>query len=275
MKIDAHQHFWQYDPEKHAWIEDHMSLIRRDFLPDDLWPIFQRHEIEGCVAVQADQSEAETDFLLSLAEQHDFIKGVVGWVDIRADRLAERLSHYKQASKLVGFRHVVQAEPDVNFLLREDFLRGIAQLQKYNFSYDILIFPHQLGAALELTRRFPKQRFVIDHIAKPYIKDGFYDGWATLMRAFGERQNVYCKLSGMLTEADWQGWTYEQLEPYMTCVMETFGAKRLLYGSDWPVCLLAGEYAAGYNAVLQFIAKLSPDEQAAILGQNAIDFYHL
>ncbi len=275
MKIDAHQHFWQYDPEKHAWIENNMSLIRRDFLPEDLWPIFQAHDIDGCVAVQADQSEAETDFLLSLAEQHDFIKGVVGWVDLRSSRLAERLAHYAEAKKLVGFRHVVQAEPDVNFLLREDFLKGIAQLQKHKLSYDILIFPHQLGAALELTRRFPQQRFVIDHIAKPYIKDGFYDGWATLMHAFGERQNVYCKLSGMLTEADWQAWTYEQLEPYMTCVMETFGAKRLLYGSDWPVCLLAGAYEAGYNAVRQFIAKLSTDEQAAILGQNAVDFYRL
>ncbi|MFK7922206.1 MAG: amidohydrolase [Bacteroidia bacterium] len=275
MKIDAHQHFWQYEAEKHAWIDDDMRLIRQDFMPDDLWPRLQAQQIDGCVAVQADQSESETNFLLSLATKHDFIKGVVGWIDLRSPRLGERLDHYKGETKLVGFRHIVQSELDVNFLLREDFMRGLAELQKRDYTYDILIFPHQLGAALELTRRFPEQQFVIDHIAKPYIKDGFIDGWATLIRALGERPNVYCKLSGMLTEANWQSWTEVHLEPYLECVLKAFGPKRLLYGSDWPVCLLAGDYEAGHNVIERFIAQLSASEQAAIMGQNAIDFYQL
>lgn len=275
MKIDAHQHFWQYEAEKHAWIDDDMALIRQDFMPDDLWPRLQAQQIDGCVAVQADQTETETKFLLSLAAKHDFIKGVVGWIDLRSPRLAERLDHYEAEAKLVGFRHIVQSELDVNFLLREDFIRGLAELQSRNYSYDILIFPHQLGAALELARRFPEQRFVVDHLAKPYIRDGFFDGWANLISALGERQNVYCKLSGMLTEAHWQAWTFAHLEPYLACVLEAFGPKRLMYGSDWPVCLLAGDYEAGHNVVERFIAKLSPSEQAAIMGKNAIDFYQL
>lgn len=275
MKIDAHQHFWQYDPDKHDWIEDNMSRIRQDFMPDDLWPLLQAQDIAGCVAVQADQTGTETKFLLSLAAKYDFIKGVVGWIDIRSPRLAERLEHYQDETKLLGFRHVVQGEADVNFMLREDFMRGLAELQNRNYTYDILIFPHQLGAALELARRFPEQKFVVDHIAKPYIKDGFIDGWSILMHALGERQNVYCKLSGMLTEAHWQDWTAEQLAPYLACVFEAFGPKRLMYGSDWPVCLLAGKYEAGLNVVKQFITQLSSDEQTAIMGQNAIDFYRL
>lgn len=275
MKIDAHQHFWQYDAQKHAWIDDDMSLIRRDFMPADLWPLLQAQKIDGCIAVQADQTGSETNFLLGLADQNDFIKGVVGWIDIRSPRLAERLDHYQDRSKLVGFRHVVQAEPDVNFLLREDFVRGLAELQARDYTYDILIFPHQLGAALELVRRFPEQRFVIDHLAKPYIRDGFMDGWASLMTAIGQYSNVYCKLSGMLTEAHWQTWTYAQLEPYMACVMEAFGPQRLMYGSDWPVCLLAGAYESGHDSVQRFISKLSTDEQNAVMGQNAIDFYRL
>lgn len=275
MVIDSHQHFWIYEIEKHAWIDDDMKVIRKDFLPDDLKTVYQENNVDGCVAVQADQTLAETDFLLDLAEKNDFVKGIVGWVDLRAANIDEVLNQYSKFSKLKGFRHVVQGEADHNFMLRPDFLNGITALEKYNFTYDILIFPHQLGAALELVRRFPNQKFVIDHIAKPYIKDGFYDGWASLMKAISEYPNVYCKLSGMTTEADYNNWTPEQIEPYMQLVLEVFGTNRILFGSDWPVCLVAGNYTKTKELVTNFIAKLNSEEQAAIMGGNAIQFYSL
>lgn len=275
MVIDSHQHFWIYEAEKHAWIDDDMNVIRKNFLPEDLKLVYQENGIDGCVAVQADQTLIETDFLLDLAEKNDFIKGIVGWVDLRASNIESVLEKYSRFPKLKGFRHVVQGEADHNFMLRPDFLNGISALEKYNFTYDILIFPHQLGTALELVRRFPKQKFVIDHIAKPYIKDGFYDGWAALMKVIGQHQNVYCKLSGMTTEADYNNWTPEQIEPYMQLVLDSFGAKRILFGSDWPVCLVAGNYTKTKELVTNFIAKLSLEEQAAIMGENAIKFYNL
>jgi L-fuconolactonase len=275
MTIDSHQHFWIYEAEKHAWIDDDMKVIRKNFLPEDLKLVYQNNGIDGCVAVQADQTLAETDFLLDLAEKNDFIKGIVGWIDLRASNIDAILNQYSKFPKLKGFRHVVQGEADHNFMLRPDFLNGIAALEKYNFTYDILIFPHQLGAALELVRRFPNQKFIIDHIAKPYLKDGFYDGWATLMKAINEHKNVYCKLSGMTTEADYNNWTPEQIEPYMQLVLEAFGANRILFGSDWPVCLVAGNYTKTKELVTNFIAKLSSEEQAAIMGGNAMQFYNL
>ena len=275
MVIDSHQHFWVYEAEKHAWIDDDMKVIRKNFLPEDLKTIYQENGIGGCVAVQADQTLAETDFLLDLAQKNDFIKGIVGWVDLRASNIESVLGKYSHFQKLKGFRHVVQGEADHNFMLRPDFLNGIAALEKYNFTYDILIFPHQLGAALELVKRFPKQKLIIDHIAKPYIKDGFYDGWATLMKAISEYPNVYCKLSGMTTEADYNNWTPKQIEPYMQLVLDAFGANRILFGSDWPVCLVAGNYTKTKELVTNFIAKLSTKDQASIMGANAMQFYNL
>ncbi|MEL1240736.1 amidohydrolase family protein [Flavobacterium flavipallidum] len=275
MIIDSHQHFWIYETEKHAWIDDDMKVIRKNFLPEDLKTVYQENGIDGCVAVQADQTLAETDFLLDLASKNDFIKGIVGWVDLRASNIETVLEQYSKFEKLKGFRHVVQGEADHNFMLRPDFLNGIAALEKYNFTYDILIFPHQLGTALELVRRFPNQKFVIDHIAKPYIKDGFYDGWASLMKAISKFPNVNCKLSGMTTEADYNNWTPEQIEPYIQLVLEAFGANRILFGSDWPVCLVAGNYTKTKELITNFIAKLNSKEQAAIMGNNAIEFYNL
>lgn len=275
MIIDSHQHFWIYEAEKHAWIDDNMKVIRKDFLPEDLKIVYKNNGVDGCVAVQADQTLAETDFLLNLAQKNDFIKGIVGWVDLRAANIDNVLKQYSSFPKLKGFRHVVQGEADHNFMLRPDFLNGIAALEKYNFTYDILIFPHQLGAALELVRRFPNQKFVIDHIAKPYIKDGFYDGWASLMKAISQYPNVYCKLSGMTTEADYNNWTPEQIEPYMQLVLEAFGDNRILFGSDWPVCLVAGNYTKTKELVTNFISQLSSEEQTAIMGGNAVKFYNL
>ncbi|AXP80029.1 Amidohydrolase [Mariniflexile rhizosphaerae] len=275
MIIDSHQHFWKYEPVKHAWIDDAMAAIRKDFMPSDLKQVYKENGIEGCVAVEADQTPAETNFLLSLAAENDFIKGVVGWVDLRANDIEAKLEAYTGKEKLKGFRHVVQGEPDHNFLLRSNFLRGISSLEKHNYTYDILIFPHQLGATLEFVKKFPNQKFVIDHIAKPYIKDGFFDGWATLMQEIAKQEHVYCKLSGMITEADYKSWTAEQIQPYMDLVLEAFGTDRLLYGSDWPVCLVAGNYSKVKELTTNFISKLSTHEKNNIMGNNAIKFYNL
>ena len=275
MIIDSHQHFWHYEPVKHAWIDDEMAIIRKDFMPSDLETVYQEHGIDGCVAVQADQTLDETDFLLKLASEYDFIKGVVGWADLRDATIESVLEHYRQHNKLKGFRHVVQGEADPNFLLRPDFLRGISLLERYGYTYDILIFPHQLGATLEFVKRFPNQKFIIDHIAKPYIKDGFFDGWAVLMREIGKQKNVFCKLSGIITEADYKLWTPSQIEPYMQLVLEAFGPEQLVFGSDWPVCLVAGNYQRVKHLVTDFISKLSESEQKQIMGMNAMNFYNL
>lgn len=275
MIIDSHQHFWKYEPVKHSWIDDEMAVIRRDFLPEDLKTVYTENGIDGCVAVQADQTLEETDFLLNLAAENDFVKGVVGWADLRDENIDATLEKYFSNKKLKGWRHVVQGEADHNFLIRSEFERGISFLEKYDYTYDILVFPHQLGSVLEFVKHFPHQKFVIDHIAKPYIKDGFYDGWAVIMKEIAKQKNVYCKLSGMITEADYNNWTAEHLHPYMYLVLESFGVDRLMYGSDWPVCLVAGNYSEVKATVVDFIKTLSTTEQNAIMGQNAIEFYSL
>ncbi len=273
--IDAHQHFWKYEPLKHEWIDNSMSSIRRDFMPTDLKKVYTEHKIDGCVAVQADQTLQETDFLIELAKTNDFIKGIVGWVDLQDQNVDQVLEQYSKQQIIKGFRHVVQAEPDHNFLLRSPFLKGISLLEKYDYTYDILVFPHQLGAVLEFVRLFPNQKFVIDHIAKPHIKDGFYDGWAILMKEIGKFENVYCKLSGMITEAHFTSWKPDQIHPYMHLVFEIFGADRIMFGSDWPVCLVAGNYAKVKELITNFIAETSTAEQNAVMGDTAIQFYSL
>ncbi|MCF8716229.1 amidohydrolase family protein [Joostella atrarenae] len=275
MIIDSHQHFWNYEIEKHSWINDEMKVIRRDFLPKDLKPIYNQHSITGCVAVQADQTLEENDFLLKLAADNNFIKGVVGWLDLQNNNIEKSIEQYASNSLFKGVRHIVQGEEDPNFVLRKSFSNGVSLLEKYQLSYDILVFPHQLGATLEFIERFPNQKFVIDHIAKPYIKDGFYSGWATLINAISKHENVYCKLSGMITEADYKQWNYEQIVPYMELILASFGPKRIMFGSDWPVCLVAGNYNEVKKLVSQFVTRLSNSEQAAFWGENAIEFYNL
>ena len=275
MVIDSHQHFWKYEPVKHSWIDDDMSVIRRNFSPSDLAKVYQENSIDGCVAVQADQTLEETDFLIDLASINNFIKGIVGWVDLRAENIENVLEKYSTDKIVKGFRHVVQGEADHNFLLRPNFSRGISLLEKHNFTYDILVFPHQLGSVLEFVKKFPHQKFVIDHIAKPYIKDGYFEGWATMMTAIGKHENVSCKMSGMATEADFNIWTPEQIHPYMDTALEAFGSKRILFGSDWPVCLVAGNYSKIKKLTTDFISQLSQIEQNSIMGNNAIEFYNL
>lgn len=274
MRIDSHQHFWKFDPIRDAWIDASMEKIARDFLPEDLKPLLDQSKIDGCVAVQADQSETETDFLLDFAGRYDFVKGVVGWVDLRSPQLSERLEHYCNNSFFKGVRHIVQAEKD-GFMLQESFLKGIQQLKDFNLTFDILIFPHQLEEAVALVKKNPEQAFVLDHIAKPYIKDKKIDQWAKHINQLAAHQNVYCKLSGLLTEADWNHWQEEDFTAYLTVIMEAFGTDRMMYGSDWPVCLLAGSYPHVVRIVENFISSMSTNDQKKIMGQNAHHFYNL
>lgn len=274
VKLDSHQHFWNYKPIRDNWITEEMEVIRHDFLPSDLKPLLDANEILGCVAVQADQSEAETDFLLDLASEHDFIQGVVGWVDLCLEQINERLDYYSQFPKLRGFRHILQAEAP-EFILRPDFQRGIAALQPYGFTYDILIYPKHLPNSLKLVQNYPGQLFVIDHLAKPDIKNGRFEDWDAGLTAIAANDNVYCKLSGMITEAELKTWTKEDIFPFMDKAFEAFGAERLMFGSDWPVCKLAGEYEVVCGLVDEYLSKLSIAEQEMVWGQNAKHFYNL
>jgi len=275
MKIDAHQHFWKYDPVRDAWITDAMQAIKRDFLPDDFAPEYVSNGIDASIAVQANQSEKETAFLLELADQNPKIAGVVGWVDLCSPKVAERLRFFSRYNKLRGFRHVAQAEPDDRFLMRESFVRGVRCLGEYGFAYDILIYPKQLPAALELVAAVPEQRFVIDHMAKPDMRTNSSMDWAKKMRAFAQNPNVLCKISGLVTEADWQAWKKADFKPYLDVVFEAFGAERLMFGSDWPVCLLAASYRQVKEIVEDYLRDFSEDERTKVFGENAIRFYGL
>jgi L-fuconolactonase len=274
MRIDAHQHFWKYSEQEYPWMKPDW-IIRRDFLPRDLEPLLRAHDLDGCVAVQARQTFRETEWLLELAEQHSIIRGVVGWVDLRSPEVEAQLSACAKKPKLVAVRHVVQDEPDERFMLREDFLRGVALLHKYNLAYDLLVFPNQLAAAIEVSRLFPNQRFVLDHIAKPYIRKREISPWAENLAKLAGLPNVFCKLSGIITEADWATWNSAGLKQYLQVAWDAFGSERMMYGSDWPVCLLAGSYHKMYALVADFAENLSEREQRRLFGETACEFYRL
>lgn len=275
QRIDAHQHFWNFDPVRDSWITEEMAVIQRDFLPQDLEPLLKQNSFDGCVVVQSDQSEEHNGFLLDLAERNEFIKGVVGWVDLRSDDINDRLSHYQSFTKMKGFRHVLQGEQDRAFMLQPSFKRGIAALQEFDFTYDILIFADQLHFVPEFVNAFPDQRFIIDHIAKPDIKNQNVKDWQKDMEAAAQFSNVYCKVSGMVTEADWKHWRQQDFIPYLDAVVEAFGAERLCYGSDWPVCLVAGAYQEQLGILENYFTSFTQSERAAIFGGNAIEFYKL
>ncbi|RFZ95639.1 amidohydrolase [Mucilaginibacter conchicola] len=275
LKIDSHQHFWLYDKHRHAWINDDMHACRRDFLPADLQPLLLQNGIAGCVTVQVDQTIAENDFMLELARQNSFIKGIVGWADFKSVNIEEVLEHYHFEKLMKGFRHILQGETDDHFMLNPDFMRGISMLEKLGFSYDILIYPKHLKIASEFVAAFPQQRFVIDHLAKPFIKTGEIDGWKKDLQALAQHENVSCKISGMVTEADWQNWQPKDFTPYLDVVFNAFGAKRVMYGSDWPVCNVAGGYQKAYNIAEGYVDQLSQHEQERFWAKNAIDFYRL
>jgi len=274
-RIDAHQHFWRYDPASYGWIDQSMAVLRRDFMPAELAQELTRAGFHACVAVQACHSVEETEWLLALASEQPFIAGVVGWVDLEADGVRARLAHLASNPRLVGIRHVVQSEADDHFLLRPAFGRGIAALEEYGLSYDILIYPRHLPVAAEFVARFPRQRFVLDHLAKPDIRGGRLETWAHDLAELSRFPNVWCKISGLVTEADWTSWTPAQLRPCLDAAFDCFGPRRLMIGSDWPVCTVAADYARTVGVVIKYLSARPHEEQVAVLGGNAQRFWKL
>lgn len=273
--IDSHQHFWMYRPERDQWIDDSMKKIQKDFLPENLKPVLIKNNVDGCIVVQSDQSEAENLFQLMNAMQNDFIKGVVGWVNLQSKNIEDQLSHYSYYKQMKGFRHILQGEKDRALMLRKKFKNGIQLLKKFGFTYDILVLPDQLPYVKKLVASFPDQKFMIDHMAKPAIRNGYIDEWKKEMQAIAKYPNVSCKISGMVTEADWKRWKPEDCTPYLDAVVAAFGTKRILYGSDWPVCLVAASYRKMKELVDRYFHPFSKSEKEDFYGKNAIRFYNL
>lgn len=275
LKIDAHQHFWKFDSVNHSWITEDMAVIRRDFMPQDLEPVLKRNGMDGCVLVQVDQTPEENLFQLKNAREHDFIKGVVGWVDLRSVDIEEQLQELRGHDLLKGFRHILQGEDDRALMLRPEFLNGVGKLRHYGFTYDILIFPDQLVYAAEFAGRFPDLPMVLDHIAKPDIRGGEAGDWEQGLRELAKRENVYCKVSGMVTEARWRHWKHEDFVPYLDVVFDAFGTDRVMFGSDWPVCLVSAGYEALKEITDEYISGFSGYERELFMGGNAVKFYNL
>lgn len=275
MRIDAHQHFWRYHPHSHGWINDEMAVIRKDFLPEDLLPILKAHQIEGCIAVQADESKEENEMLLSLAGQYSFIKGVVGWVDLLSPNFNEEISSYLNSEKLVGFRCIMQGKEDEIYLKNETFIQHVALLAKLNYTYDLLVYHHQLPSLIKFVDRLPDNKLILDHIGKPNIRQKDFRSWKENISQIAKHPHIYCKLSGMITEADYTQWRYEDIVPYMDAVGEAFGTDRICFGSDWPVCLVAGSYERMIQVAEKWSSQLSVIEQENIFGKNTIKFYNI
>ncbi|MFB9056342.1 amidohydrolase family protein [Mariniflexile ostreae] len=275
MKIDAHQHFWKYNPARDGWIDESMKDIRKDFLPKDLKPILDANNVDGCIAVQADQSEEETSFLLQCAQNNPFIKGVVGWVDLRADNVEERLAYFSKDTNFKGVRHIVQAESDPEFMLKPNFLNGIQKLVPLGLTYDILIHQNQLKQAIALVDKFPDQKFILDHIAKPNISKGVDTEWGNNIKALAAYQNVSCKVSGLITETENNQWEESVFTPFLDTVVNAFGTNRLLFGSDWPVCLLAGNYQEVLNIIMNYFNGFTEEDKKMLMGGNATRVYNI
>ena len=275
MRIDSHQHFWRYTPDEYGWIDNSMAALRRDFLPAELRREMDGAAIDVCIAVQARQTTEETRWLLEIADAHRFVAGVIGWIDLQADDAAEQLDSFEDHPKLVGLRHIVQAEPDDRFMLRPAFCRGLSLLEDRDLTYDILIYPKHLRVAAELVGRFPRQRFVLDHLAKPAICAREMREWEDGIRAIAQFPLVFCKLSGLVTEADWSGWTPDDIHPYLDVAFHYFGPDRLLVGSDWPVCTLAADYRRTIELVDDYLTDKPAAERNAVMGGNAERLWRL
>jgi L-fucono-1,5-lactonase len=271
-RVDSHQHFWRYEPAEYDWIDARMGAIKRDFLPDDLKREMDPVGFTGSVLIQVQQTLDETRWLLQLADEHPFVLGVVGWVDLRSPDVARDLAEIAQHPKLVGVRHIVQSEPE-GFLADDAFLRGIAELDRFGLTYDILVYERHLPEVIEFVSRFPHQRFVLDHLGKPDLRRGSLRDWRWQLRALARFRHVMCKLSGLVTEADWASWSPDQLRPYLETAVECFGKDRVMIGSDWPVCTLAATYGQAMGQVLDLVADWSSPERDAVLGGNAAKFW--
>jgi L-fuconolactonase len=274
IRIDAHQHFWRYDPAEYAWIDDAMSSLRRDFLPPDVTEDMRGAGFSACIAVQARQNVEETRWLLELANRHPLIAGVVGWIDLRSHDVDAQLERFAAHPRLVGVRHVLQSEPD-GFPERADFRRGLARIEHFGLAYDILVYARQLPAAIALAEAFPAQRFVLDHLGKPEIRAGAFDSWRRELDRMARLPNVCAKLSGLVTEADWSSWTADALRSYVDAALDAFGADRLMIGSDWPVCTVAGTYRGVMDVVIAALDSRTAAERDAVLGGTARRFWNL
>lgn len=275
MRIDSHQHFWKFDPVRDSWITEDMEIIRRDFLPEDLRKEIQSNQLDGTIAVQADESDAETKFLLDLAAENPFIKGVVGWTDLKHELVELHLHEWKKYPLLKGFRAITQGKPDDQYFKNKAFHQGIRSLSAHQFSYDLLVYHDQLPAAIHFTEKFPDQAFMLDHLGKPAVIAGEIKKWKENIRLLARHPRTYCKLSGLVTEADWKKWRYEDLSPYLEIAGEYFGTERLCFGSDWPVCLLAGSYGQVTDIITRFLKQLDEGDRKKIWGSNAANFYQL
>lgn len=274
-RIDAHQHFWIYDPIRDGWIPDEMPMIKKDFLTKDLEPLLRENDFDGCITIQSEQAEIENVFQLENAKNNSFIKGIVGWIDLQANNVKDRLSYYSQFNKIKGFRHILQGEVQRDLMLKKAFLKGIKALQEFGYTYDILIFPDQLNFVKEFVAHFPAQKFVIDHLAKPYIKSKKIDDWKKNIQKIAKHENVYCKISGYITEADMKNWKEEDFTPYFDVVVESFGIDRIMFGSDWPVCLGGADYKTVVDISKNYFSSFTGNEQDKFFGNNAIEFYNL
>ncbi len=275
MTIDSHQHFWQYHKEDYRWINEKMIFIKKDFTPEDLKKELNKLNIEGSIAVQARQTLEETRWLLNLAGENNFIRGVIGWVDLLSERVEEQLFEFTGQSKFIGVRHAIQDEPDIDFMVKKEFIRGMSYLQDYGLTYDLLVLPEHLKIAEKLVSQLPEQKFILDHMGKPFIRKKILEPWATDIKNLAENKNVYCKLSGMVTEADWTNWRPEDIYPFIDIIYQRFGPERIMIGSDWPVCLLAGSYEEVMKIVFDYIKGLPIEDQEKITGKNCESIYGL
>ena len=275
MRIDAHQHFWQYDPDRHRWINDEMSAIRRDFFPGDLATILKTLQIDGTIAVQADETVVETTFLLDLAAKNDFIKAVVGWTDLHSLELEKTLYNFKGIEKLAGFRCVMQGAPDEKYLRNDLFANNLKKLAEHGYTYDLLVYHNQLPALISMTEKLPDNQMILDHVGKPDIRNNQFQTWKEQIKILAKHPGIYCKLSGMVTEADYSKWTYDDLLPYLETSAEYFGIDRICFGSDWPVCLVAGSYNKVYEVIEKFVHQLPKSDQEKIFGLNTLQFYKI
>ena len=272
MKIDAHQHYWQFNPQRDSWIDETMAVLQRDFLPPHIHGEMKQRDFTGSAAVQAAENDEETQWLLSLAAQYNWIQKVIGWVDLAADNIDATLEGYASEKRLAGFRQILQSRPP-EYLADSGFRRGIAALRKFEYTYDVLIFPQHMPETIRLVRDFPEQLFVIDHLAKPAIRNGEIAVWEDNLRQIARCENVYCKISGLVTEADWRAWKPSQLLPYIEVALEAFGANRLMFGSDWPVATLAASFSQVVDVIQSSLEHLSSSEQQMIMGGTASQFY--
>ncbi len=275
MKIDAHQHFWKYNPVKHYWLGGDMTILKHDFLPEDLETILKNNGFDGTIAIHSEHNLEDTNFLLGLAGNHEFVKGVVGWVDLRASNLQEILEMYSLNSKFVGVRHLLAYDPDPEIMDNQEFINGVKALSKFNLTYDVVVKPNRLDDAANFIRKIPEVKFVLDHMGNPKIRNMHSQDWKKAIKTIASIDHVYCKISGLITESHWTEWEYVNLVPYLDHALECFGPNRLIFGSDWPTCRLAGTHSEVTGVAENFVKSLSASEKNAIMGQNAVDFYQL